>query len=61
MDKREQAFWDWYEPIQAIAERQDVSFYQVVSAREIWDTAYTTGKLDGVNEMADIIENKEIK
>jgi hypothetical protein len=59
MDKREQEFWKYYEPIQAIAERQDVSIYQVVGFREIFDYAYAVGKVDGVNEVADILDNKE--
>jgi hypothetical protein len=59
MEKREEEFWKWYDPIQAIAERQDVSIYQIVNAREIWDIAYATGKVDGVNEVMDIIEKKE--
>ncbi len=59
MDKREQEFWKYYEPIQAIAERQDVSVYQVVGFREIFDYAYACGKADGVNEVTDILENKD--
>lgn len=60
MDKREQEFWLWYEPIQATADKHGVSIYQVVNARQIWDMAYTTGKLDGVNETTNIIKDKEI-
>ncbi len=59
MDKREQAFWEWYEPIQALADKHEVSIYQVVNARQIWDMAYATGKLDGMNEVAEIMKPTE--
>jgi hypothetical protein len=59
MDKREQEFWKWYDPIQATAEKHEVSIYQIVNARQIWDIAYATGKADGLTEAAEIITGKE--
>ena len=42
-DDREREFFEWFDTIQQIAERQDVSIYTVVNARQIWDTAYAKG------------------
>ena len=51
MDKQEQAFWDYYNPIQELAEKYDTTVYTIVNIRQIFDYAYTAGKADGVNEM----------
>jgi hypothetical protein len=59
MDKREQEFWNYYNPIQELAEKHDVSIYTIVNFRQIFDYAYAVGKVDGVNEVADILDNKE--
>lgn len=60
MDKREEAFWEYYNPIQELADKHDTSIYTIVNFRQIWDFAYTAGKLDGVNEMMEIVNgNKE--
>ena len=59
MDKREQAFWEYYQPIQDLADKHDTSIYSIVNFRQIWDMAYATGKLDGMNEVAEIMKPKE--
>ncbi len=59
MDKREQEFWNYYNPIQELADKHDVSIYTIVNFRQIFDYAYAVGKVDGVNEVADILDNKE--
>ena len=59
MDKREAAFFEWYEPIKEIADRNDVTIYQIVNAREIWDFAYTTGKSDGLSEAMSIVKGED--
>jgi hypothetical protein len=51
MTKQEQAFWDYYNPIQELADKHDITVYQIVNIRQIFDYAYTAGKADGVNEM----------
>jgi hypothetical protein len=56
MDKREQAFWEWYDPIKETADRHGVEIYQLVNARQIWDMAYSTGKVDAMNEVAEIMK-----
>ncbi len=37
MDKREQEFWNYYNPIQELAEKHDVSIYTIVNFRQIFD------------------------
>lgn len=59
MDKQEQAFWDYYNPIQELADKHDTSVYTVVNFRQIFDYAYVCGKADGVKEVAAIFETKE--
>lgn len=59
MTKKEEAFWEFYNPIQAMAEKHDVSIYTIVNFREIWDMAYQTGKVDGMNEAIDIVNGKK--
>ena len=59
MDKREQAFWDYYNPIQELADKHDVSVYTIRNFREIFDYAYIHGRADGVAEAVAIVENKE--
>ncbi len=59
MDKREQEFWKYYNPIQELADKHDTSVYTIVNFRQIFDYAYAVGKVDGVNEVADILDNKE--
>lgn len=59
MDKQEQAFWDYYNPIQELADKHDVSIYTIVNIRQIFDYAYVCGKADGAKEVAAIFENKE--
>lgn len=59
MDKREQEFWKYYDPIQELADKHDTSIYTIVNFRQIFDYAYAVGKVDGVNEVADILDNKE--
>jgi hypothetical protein len=56
MDKREEAFWEYYNPIQELADKHDTSVYTIVNFRQIWDFAYTAGKLDGANEVIAIIK-----
>lgn len=56
MDKREAAFFEWFEPIQQLTEKHNVTIYQIVNAREIWDFAYTTGKSDGLSEAMSIVK-----
>ena len=51
MDKQEQAFWDYYQPIEDLATKHDVSVYTIVNFRQIFDYAYACGKADGANEM----------
>lgn len=59
MDKQERVFWEFYNPIQAMADKHDVSIYTIVNIREIFDYAYAFGKADGTNEMLEILSNKE--
>jgi hypothetical protein len=59
MDKQEQAFWDYYNPIQELADKHDVPVYQIVNFRQIWDYAYACGKADGAIQIASIFETKE--
>jgi hypothetical protein len=54
MDKQENAFFDYYNPIQELADKHDVSIYQIVNFRQIFDYAYACGKADGANEMLSI-------
>lgn len=57
MDKREQEFWDYYNPIQELADKHEVSIYQIVNIRQIFDYAYACGKADGAKEMLDVYNN----
>ena len=57
MTKQEQAFWEYYNPIEALAEKHDIPVYQIVNFRQIFDYAYIAGKADGVNEMYEIAKN----
>lgn len=57
MTKQEQAFWEYYNPIQELADKHDVEVYQIVNFRQIFDYAYIMGKTDGVNEMYAIATN----
>jgi hypothetical protein len=59
MTKQEQAFWDYYNPIQELADKHDTSIYTIVNFRQIFDYAYACGKADGVKEVAEIFESKE--
>ena len=54
MDKQEQTFFEYFDQWQALADKYDVSVYQIVNARQIWDYAYSCGKADGASEMLDI-------
>ena len=51
MTKQEQAFWDYYNPIEEMAEKYGVEVYTIVNFRQIFDYAYVMGKTEGVNEM----------
>jgi hypothetical protein len=42
-EDREREFFAWFDTIQQVAERHDVSIYTVVNARQIWDIAYAKG------------------
>lgn len=53
MDKREQEFWNYYNPIQELADKHDTSIYTIVNFRQIFDYAYACGKADGAQEMLD--------
>jgi hypothetical protein len=59
MDKQEQEFWDYYNPIQELADKHDVSIYTIVNIRQIFDYAYVCGKADGAKEIAAVFETKE--
>jgi hypothetical protein len=59
MNKQEQQFFEYFDQWQALADKHEVSVYQIVNARQIWDYAYTCGKADGVAEVAEIFETKE--
>jgi hypothetical protein len=54
MDKREQEFWNYYNPIQELADKHDTSVYTIVNFRQIFDYAYACGKADGATEMMEI-------
>ena len=58
MDKKETAFFEWYEPVREMADKHGVTIYQIVNAREIWDMAYTTGKADGMTEAMGIVKGE---
>ena len=57
MDKREEAFWEYYNPIQELADKHDTSIYTIVNFRQIFDYAYACGKADGAKEMLDVYNN----
>ena len=59
MSKQEQAFWDYYNPIEELADKHGVDVYTIVNFRQIFDFAYTIGKEDGATEIAAIFKNKE--
>lgn len=54
MTKQEQAFWDYYQPIEDLATKHDVSVYTIVNFRQIFDYAYACGKADGASEIVEI-------
>lgn len=56
MDRRESEFFEWFNEIQAIADTNNVTFYQVVNARQIWDYAYLAGKQEGLEISLDVIQ-----
>ena len=53
MTKQEQQFFEYFDQWQALADKHDVSVYQIVNARQIWDYAYSCGTADGASEMMD--------
>jgi hypothetical protein len=57
MDKREEAFWDYYNPIQELADKHDVSIYTIRNFREIFDYAYAAGKTEGLETAMTIFNN----
>lgn len=57
MTKQEQAFWDYYNPIQEVADKYETSVYTIVNFRQIFDFAYIAGKADGAAEMLDVYNN----
>lgn len=59
MSKQEDAFFEWYEPIKETADKHDVTIYQIVNARQIWDFAYMTGKSDGLSEAMSIVKGED--
>jgi hypothetical protein len=59
MDKREQEFWKYYDPIQELADKHDTSIYTIVNFRQIFDYAYACGKADGVAEAVAIVNGQE--
>jgi hypothetical protein len=59
MTKQEQAFWNYYDQANAIAEKHNVEIYQVVNFRQIWDYAYAVGKADGASEMMEIFKESK--
>lgn len=58
MDKREEEFWKYYNPIQELADKHDTSIYTIVNFRQIFDYAYTCGKVDGANEVLAIVKGE---
>jgi hypothetical protein len=56
MTKQEQEFFDYYNPIQELADKHDVSIYTIVNIRQIFDYAYAVGKADGANEVLDVMK-----
>jgi hypothetical protein len=56
MDKQEQEFWDYYTPIQEMADKHDITVYQIVNFRQIFDYAYAHGKADGAAQMLAIYQ-----
>jgi hypothetical protein len=56
MERKEQEFFEWFDKIQAIADENDVTFYQVVNARQIWDYAYLAGKSEGLEFGVSVIQ-----
>jgi hypothetical protein len=56
MTKQEQEFFDYYNPIQELADKHDVSIYTIVNIRQIFDYAYAVGKADGATEMLNIVK-----
>jgi hypothetical protein len=56
MTKQEQEFWDYYNPIQELADKHDVPIYTIVNIRQIFDYAYACGKADGATEVLDVFK-----
>ena len=56
MTKQEEAFWDYYEQISKLADKHQVSVYELVNFRQIFDFAYLVGKSDGIAEVSEIFE-----
>jgi hypothetical protein len=56
MTKQEQEFWDYYNPIQELADKHDIPVYQIVNFRQIFDYAYACGKADGSAQMLEIFQ-----
>ncbi len=56
MDKQEQEFWNYYNPIQELADKHEVSIYTIVNIRQIFDYAYACGKADGAVEILDVMK-----
>ena len=54
MDKREQAFWDYYNRVNEYAEAKGIEIHEVVSIREIWDYAYAVGEANGSEKILEI-------
>lgn len=55
MDKQEQAFFDWFSKIEAIATTHGVEISQVVNLRQAFDFGYTAGKMDGITESVEAL------
>lgn len=56
MDKREEDFWEYYNPIQELADRHDVSIYTIRNFREIFDYAWKCGELAGMDKAIAIVK-----
>lgn len=48
--KSEEAFFEWYDKINAYAEAKGLEIHQIWNVRQIFDLAFTKGWTAGVNE-----------
>lgn len=58
MTEQEQEFSEWLNRIEEIANQYDISMYDVVGVRQIWDFGYNAGKMAMLKESLANLEGK---